>query len=54
MHNKHTNPIELQQKLRLLPAQKGGTPLNKMYKITPALQTSTCGPYILHSNSGAI
>lgn len=26
------------------PAQKGGTPLNKMYRITPALQTSASGP----------
>lgn len=27
-----------------VPAQKGGTPLSKIYKITPALQTSASGP----------
>lgn len=27
-----------------IPAQKGGTPLSNMYKITPALHTSDSGP----------
>lgn len=36
-----------------LPAQKGGTPLKRMYKMTPALHTSISFPYFLLSTSGA-
>lgn len=37
----------------LLPAQNGGTPLSKIYNITPALQISISLPYLRRSTSGA-
>lgn len=37
----------------ILPAQKGGTPLKRMYKMTPALHTSISFPYFLLRTSGA-
>lgn len=35
---------EKNKKQKTIPAQNGGTPQSKMYRITPALQTSTSGP----------
>jgi hypothetical protein len=47
---KHGNPeipysqFNIQKQQIILPAQNGGTPHSKMYRITPALQTSASGP----------